>query len=221
MHSSNGTIPMKLVSLIAVAAAAALVAGCAGVERSRNLGDPKVSGVTIAQQVCSNCHGLSGNSVSPNFPNLAAQTQPYLAAQLASFKSHGRRDPPGYQYMWGLSRHLTDDQIAGLSAYYAQQTAVVQPAEGDASRLPMGKAIFEGGIEDKAVPACNTCHGDQGQGMATFPRLAGQHADYTLKQLMVFQRTDERPDGAVMKIVSHGLSVQDMTDVASYVQTLP
>ena len=98
---------------------------------------------------------------------------------------------------------------------------MVQPAEGDASRLPMGKAIFEGGIEDKAVPACNTCHGDQGQGMATFPRLAGQHADYTLKQLMVFQRTDERPDGAVMKIVSHGLSVQDMTDVASYVQTLP
>ena len=180
-----------------------------------------VSGATLAQQVCSNCHGLNGLSVSPNFPNLAGQTQPYLAGQLAAFKGHGRRDPAGYQYMWGLSRHLTDEQIEGLATYYAQQTAVVQPAEGDASRLPSGKAIFEAGLGEKGVPACNSCHGDKGQGMATFPRLAGQHVDYTLKQLMVFQRTDERPDGAVMKIISHGMSVQDMTDVAAYVQTLP
>ncbi len=221
MHSSNGTIPMKLVSLIAVAAAAALVAGCAGVERSRNLGDPKVSGVTIAQHVCSNCHGLSGNSVSPNFPNLAGQTQPYLSAQLRAFRSPGRNDPAGYQYMWGLSRHLSDEQIDALAAYFASQMPVRQPPEGDAGRLASGKAIFEAGLEEKGVPACHSCHGDKAQGMATFPRLAGQHADYTLKQLMVFQRTDERPDGAVMKIVSHGLSVQDMTDVAVYLQTLP
>ncbi len=219
MHSSGRAFPMKIVSLIAVAAA--LVAGCAGVERSRDVGDPKVSGATLAQQVCSNCHGLSGTSVSPNFPNLAAQTQPYLVSQLSAFRGHGRSDPAGYQYMWGLSRHLTDEQIEGLATYYAQQHAVVQPSEGDPGRLSAGKAIFEAGIEAKGVPACNTCHGDKGQGMATFPRLAGQHVDYTLKQLMVFQRTDERPDGAVMKIISHGLTVQDMSDVAAYVQTLP
>ena len=64
------------------------------------------------------------------------------------------------------------------------------------------------------------CHGDHAQGNATFPRLAGQHADYVVKQLMVFQRTDERPEGAVMKTVAHALHPEDMRDVAAYVQGL-
>jgi cytochrome c553 len=221
MHSLNGAIPMKFVSLFVAAAAAWLVAGCAGVERSRNPSDPQVSGATLAQQVCSNCHGLSGTSVSPNFPNLAGQTQPYLAAQLAAFRRPGRNDPAGHEYMWGLSRNLTDEQIDGLAAYFSSQKPALQPPEGDGARLSAGKAIFEAGLDEKEVPACHTCHGDKAQGMAIFPRLAGQHADYMFKQLMVFQRTDERPGGAAMKVVSHGLSEQDMADVTAYLQTLP
>jgi cytochrome c553 len=71
------------------------------------------------------------------------------------------------------------------------------------------------------VPACSTCHGAEGKGNETFPRLAGQHADYLMKQLLVFQRTDERPEGSIMKTVAHDLTAQNIQDVAAYLQAMP
>jgi cytochrome c553 len=174
----------------------------------------------MAQQVCSNCHGMTGNSVSPNFPNLAGQTEPYFVAQLSGFKNQGRRDPAGFEYMWGLSRSLTDEQIKGLAAYYASQSPMALRGEGTPERLEAGKGIFTNGVTDKGVPACVTCHGAEGKGNATFPRLAGQHADYLVKQLVVFQRTDERPEGSIMKTVAHELTQQNIDDVANYLQSV-
>jgi cytochrome c553 len=210
---------MKHAYLVIALLGASLAAGCANPTRSRDLANPKVAAVTLAQQVCSNCHGITGVTVSPNFPNLAGQRPAYLAAQLKGFRSHGRQDPAGFEYMWGLSRSLTDEQIDGLAAYYATQTPDHRPAE-DANRSAAGKAIFHDGIPSKNVPACMTCHGDGGQGNEAFPRLAGQHADYIVKQLVVFQRTDQRPEGAIMKTVAHELSLEDIKNVAAYVQTL-
>ena len=115
---------MRSATFAFVVVVAALSGGCGDIARSRNLGNPAVSATTLAQQVCSNCHGMTGNSVSPNFPNLAGQMEPYFIAQLTGFKSHNRRDPAGYEYMWGLSRSLTDEQISGLAAYYSSQSAV-------------------------------------------------------------------------------------------------
>jgi cytochrome c553 len=212
---------MKSATFVLVAAVAALSAGCANPERSRDLANPKVSATTLAQQVCSNCHGMTGSAVSPNFPNLAGQMEPYIVAQLNGFKSHGRRDPAGFEYMWGLSRSLTDEQIKGLAAYYASQSPVSQPIEGDRGRFEAGKSIFDTGVADKGVPACSTCHGPEGKGNATFPRIAGQHADYLIKQLIVFQRTDERPEGSMMKVVAHELTLQNIRDVAGYLQAMP
>ena len=212
---------MKL-SAIAAIASATLLAGCNTPERSRSLANPAVPAVAIAQQVCSNCHGVDGNAESPNFPNLAAQQEPYFVAQLKSFKSHGRSDPAGFEYMWGLSKHLSDEQIAGLAAYYAKQSP--KPASmsrGSPAMNAEGKNIFEKGIASKDIPPCSTCHGAEARGMATFPRLAGQHADYVVKQLMVFQRTDERPEGSIMKGIAHLLTPKDMHAVAAYLETLP
>jgi cytochrome c553 len=202
-------------------AVALLAAGCANLERSRDLANPQVSATTIAQQVCSNCHGVTGNAVSPNFPNLAGQTAPYLVAQLTGFKSQHRQDPAGFEYMWGLSRSLSDEQINGLARYYESQVPQRQPVEESAGRIDAGKAVFEAGVPDKGVPPCSTCHGAQAQGNATFPRLAGQHADYLVKQLIVFQRTDERPEGSIMKTVAHGLEPDHIAGVAAYLQALP
>jgi cytochrome c553 len=212
---------MKRTYLALALVGAGLAAGCANPERSRDLNNPAVSAVTMAQQVCSNCHGLTGNAVSPNFPNLAAQMPDYLVAQLKVFRSHERQDPAGFEYMWGLSRSLTDAQIDGLAAYFSGQHHQHQPLESEASRLPAGKAIFEGGVPAKNIPACATCHGAVGLGNGGFPRLAGQHADYVVKQLIVFQRTDTRPEGAVMKVIAHDLTGDDVENVAAYVQALP
>jgi len=65
-----------------------------------------------------------------------------------------------------------------------------------------------------------SCHGANAEGHDQFPRLAGQHADYVVKQLIVFQRSDERPEGAVMKVVAHELRPAQIAEIAAYVQGL-
>jgi len=210
---------LKTQRLMLAAAIAAIAAGCGSLQRSRALNDPAVSAPDIAQQVCSNCHGIDGNSVSPNFPRLAAQQPAYLVAQLTGFRTHHRSDPAGFEYMWGLSRHLSDAQIQGLADYFAGQKATPNKP-GDAVLAARGEEVFKHGVPAKDIPPCQSCHGPEGQGNGTFPRLAGQHADYVEKQLMVFQRTNERPEGAVMKTVAHLLTRDNMVAVANYVQGL-
>ncbi len=211
---------MKRTSLTLVLALVALGAGCTSIERSRSLANPATPAKTLALQVCSNCHGADGNSVSPNFPKLAAQQQEYFVAQLNEFKSHRREDPPGFEYMWGISRSLTEDQIKGLAAYFAAQKSV-SPGPANAKLVAEGKRIFNEGLPPQSVPPCSTCHGDHGQGNGQFPRVAYQHADYVVKQLTVFQRTNQRPDGIAMKAVTHALSRQNMEAVAAYLQEMP
>jgi cytochrome c553 len=210
---------MKTAWVMLAVALAGASGGCATVERSRNLHNAAVPGRTLAEQVCSNCHGLDGNSVSPNFPRLAGQSSAYLVSQLRQFRSHGRSDPAGFTYMWGLSRGLADAQIDELAKYFAGQAATPN-APGDTRLTERGRSIFEKGIPGFEVPPCFACHGPRGLGTEVYPRLAGQHADYVVKQLVVFQGTDERPEGAVMKTVSHLLTRQDMRAVADYVQGL-
>lgn len=198
-----------------------IVAGCTNVEKSRDLANPKVPAKAIAQQVCSLCHGIDGRATSPNFPNLAAQQPTYFISQLNEFRGHNRLDPAGFEYMWGLSRKLTDEQIKGLADYYATQTPASPGPVGNSALIAEGKDVFEKGVPDKNIPPCMACHGAQGQGNGQFPRLAFQHADYIVKQLMVFQRTDERPEGSIMKTVAHELTPRNMEAVAAYLQVFP
>ena len=210
---------MKTTRLLLLVTMTALASACSNIEHSRNLANPKVSGITIAQQVCSLCHGVDGNAISPNFPSLAGQQPAYLVAQMQEFRSHNRLDPAGFEYMWGLSRSLTDDQIAGLADFFSAQK-IAAPAQGisDVASLTAGRIIYESGVPNKNVPACASCHGDMAQGNGIFPQLVHQHADYTVKQLMVFQRTDERPLGSIMKTVVHDLTKKNIEDVAAYLQ---
>jgi cytochrome c553 len=207
--------------LPAAAALALTVAGCASPERSRNLADPAVPALALAQQVCSACHGMDGNPVSPAFPRLAGQQPAYLVAQLGNFRSHQRSDPAGYIYMWGLSRHLTDAQIAGLADYFSRQTARRPGGSApDAALVAQGKAVYEAGVPEQNVIACISCHGPRGEGLDAFPRVAFQHADYLVKQLDVFQNTQQRP-GTPMEFVAHPLTGSNKLAVAAYMQQFP
>jgi cytochrome c553 len=213
---------MKYRHILLVIAMGALGVGCSSIENSRNLANPNVPAKALAQQVCSLCHGIDGQSVSPNFPNLAAQQPAYFMAQMKEFRGHNRLDPAGFEYMWGLSRSLTDDQIKGLADYFAGQSLPASPGSpADSATVAGGKAIFEQGVPEKSIPPCGACHGAQAQGTEQFPRLAHQHADYLVKQLMVFQRTDERPEGSIMKTIAHELTRKNMEDVAAYLQEFP
>ena len=101
--------------------------------------------------------------------------------------------------MWGLSHNLTDKQIQELAAHFAAQKLERSPIEGKPERVAAGKSIFTDGLPTQSIPACSSCHGPDGMGNAAFPRIAGQHVDYLSKQLKVFQRTDQRPEGVVLE----------------------
>lgn len=210
---------MRKYCVSAACAFALGVAGCSSLERSRDLGNPAVSAKTLAQQVCSNCHGADGNSVSPQYPRLAGQQKEYLVSQLRNFRGHQRSDPPGPEMMWGITRSLTDEQIQGLAEYFNRQ-APARNAAVDPQLVPLGKQIFENGIPELKTPACRSCHGQNAEGMAAFPRLANQHEDYLMNQLHVFQETDFRA-GTPMKEVTHLLTPEHIRAVAAYLQGFP
>ncbi len=211
---------MKTTTLTLVLALAAINAGCTTENTSRNLGDPSVHGKTLAEQVCSDCHGVTGDSINPTFPRLAGQQKGYLISELKEFRGHNRLDPEGFEYMWGISRSLTDAQIKELATYYSGQKPGADKSENTKLESE-GKVIFNSGIPGEGVPACMACHGAEGAGSAQFPRIAGQHADYIIKQLNVFHRSsEERADATAMKMVAHNLKPEEIKAVAAYVSTI-
>lgn len=170
----------------------------------------------MAAEVCASCHGPEGRSASAAFPRLAGQTKEYLETQLKAFRDRSRGDPMAQAFMWGMASQLNDDAIAKLAAYYAgQKPSPGQP--GDARLVREGQAIFEGGIPATQVVACATCHQKDGHGNAVIPRLAGQHADYLVKQLALF-KSQLRADAnaAIMHGVSGGMTFDQMQAVAAY-----
>lgn len=192
---------------------------CHDIERSRSVDNPAVAGKTIALQVCSNCHGVNGVSVSPTFPKLAGQQREYLMNQLADFKTHSRVDPNAKRFMWGFT-HLSDGQIEEIATYFASQHPILGEP-GDPMLIDEGQKIYTSGLSDKGVVACVSCHGQRGEGAGPFPRLAGQYADYIEKQLLIFQHSDDRPRGAPMKAVCTNMSEHDMRAVAAFVEAFP
>src|SRR6202035_3176484 len=110
----------------------------------------------------------NGRSVSPTFPNLAAQTAPYIELQLHAFKDQSRADPDAQAYMWGMASQLSDAMISGLANYFALQAAA-PGIPGNTALIAQGKHIFEEGVPARQIPPCASCHGAHAQGMATFP----------------------------------------------------
>jgi cytochrome c553 len=215
-------LAIPVAAALATALATALaVTGCASIDRSRDLADPAVPGLVLAQQVCSNCHGVDGNPKSPAFPRLAGQQSVYLVNQLTNFRAHQRSDPAGTEYMWGISHHLTDAQISAIADYFSKQVPHRDPdVDFDPKLLAAGKAIFENGVPDQDVLPCMACHGPDAQGMEAFPRLAYQHANYIVRQLNVFQYTQGRP-GTPMEVVVHPLTGANKQAIAAYLQAFP
>ena len=67
--------------------------------------------------ICAACHGATGHSVNPLWPNLAGQKEQYLAKQIKAFRDGTRKDPT----MAPMVAALTDDDIANLAAYFSSQ----------------------------------------------------------------------------------------------------
>jgi cytochrome c553 len=112
---------------------------------------------------------------------------------------------------------LSADTITSLAQYYSSQKAGAATGR-DSAEISRGRTIYEQGIPSEGVPACAVCHGPDGHGIGDFPRLAGQHAQYVLKQLSSFQ--SNMRNVAVMHGVAQNLRLTDMRAVAAYVESL-
>jgi cytochrome c553 len=171
----------------------------------------------VAVMTCATCHGPQGRSIIPKFPALAGQHPKYLAAQLQAFKGQTRGDPDALGYMWGMASPLSDEMIAALAAYYGAQTPGAG-SSGDAGAIARGADIYANGVAAEGIPPCAACHGPGAAGTDDYPRLAGQHAQYLLKQLRSFQ--NNMRNVAVMHGVAQDLKANEMEAVAAYLQSL-
>jgi cytochrome c553 len=170
---------------------------------------------TVAITVCGTCHGALGNNTNPKFPVLAGQNPSYLTTQLKGFRAETRGDPDAISYMWGMAATLEDDTIGALAAYYTAQKTEASPG-GNAAAIATGRDIYQNGIAAAGVPACSSCHGPDAHGTKEFPRLAGQHAQYILKQLGSFQ--NNMRDVAIMHGVALNLRGPQMEAVAAFLE---
>jgi cytochrome c553 len=169
-----------------------------------------------AVNLCSTCHGPRGISTSPEFPILAAQRRGYLAAQIDAFRKQTRAEKDAHDFMWGIAGRLDEKVIIGIAAYYATQPAAAGRTD-DPILVAKGKELFDKGAPDRGIPACATCHGANGEGIADFPRLAGQHAKYVGKQLTYIQTLTRA--APVMHGIIKDLAPAEIQAVAAYVQS--
>ena len=170
--------------------------------------------------ICAACHGADGNSMVPNWPKLAGQHAPYLERQLGLIKSGARPVPE----MLGIVPALSDQDMADLAAYFSTQTRKAGLA--DEGTRALGERLYRGGNSKTEVPACMSCHGPAGEGnpLAVYPSLAGQHAVYTEKILKGFRSGttwgEEDESSKIMANIALRLTDDQIKAVSVYIQGL-
>jgi len=179
-------------------------------------------GQSIANKVCAACHGADGNSPTSANPKLASQVPEYLQKQLANFKpAAGKRAERENPIMGGMVAGLSAEDMRDVAAYYSAQRAKPGAAKTQ-DALALGRKIWRGGDVIKGLPACAACHGATGAGLpAQYPRLAGQHAEYTEAQLKAFRSGERRNDAnKMMQAIAGRMSDPEIRAVADYIAGL-
>ena len=172
-------------------------------------------GQAIATQVCAACHTVDGSRGSPANPILQGQHPEYIAKQLAEFKAGKRKNP----VMQGFASALSEADMKNVAAFYSTKQAKPGFAK-DKELVQLGEQIYRGGIAAKQVPACAACHSPTGAGMpAQYPRLGGQHSDYTEAQLTAF-RSGARANNAQMTAIAAKMSDREIKAVSDYIAGL-
>jgi cytochrome c553 len=214
----------KLISNMMVLAALALsnqVFAETSPEAGKIKGDPS-KGQQIATQVCAACHNPDGNSLIPANPSLAGQHAEYITKQLNDFKSQdGKTAPRENAVMSAMVAPLTAEDMKNLGAYYAQQKPKPGAAQ-DKALTELGARVYRGGNLETSVPACAGCHSPNGSGLPpNYPRLAGQHRDYTLAQLRAFRKELRlNDDNQVMHTITSRMSEKEMQAVSEFISGL-
>ena len=202
---------LMLVCLLTAALSAPAFAADAKASAKPDLAKGQVS----VTNVCGACHSADGSRGSPANPILQGQHPEYLVKQLTEFKAGKRANA----IMQGMSATLSEDDMKNVAAFYASKEAKPGFAKNK-DLVSLGEKIYRGGIADRSIPACAGCHSPSGAGMpAQYPRLAGQHADYTEAQLLAF-RGGVRKNNLTMTGVAAKMNDKEIKAVSDYIAGL-
>jgi cytochrome c553 len=172
-------------------------------------------GQAKSTEVCMACHANDGSRGSPANPILQGQHPEYLVKELTDFKEGKRVNP----IMQGFAAQLSPEDIKNVAAFYATKQAKPGFAKNK-DQVKLGEKIYRGGLSDRNIPACAGCHNPTGAGNPSqFPRLAGQHADYTEAQLLAF-RDKIRKNSPTMSAVVEKMNDHEIKAVADYIAGL-
>ena len=208
----------RLVTVLTAVLGTALVSVAGAQEAAR---PDAAKGQQIASQICAACHGADGNSTIPANPRLAQQHPQYLYKQLVDYTVREGQKRPAREnaIMNGIAAALSDADKRNVAAWFASQTA--KPASArNKDLLELGQRIYRSGAPDKALPSCFGCHNPAGLGIPSqFPRLSGQHAEYSDATLKAF-RDGTRHNSVAMEAIAAKLNDSEMRAVAEYIQGL-
>ena len=159
--------------------------------------------------ICDACHGPNGRAVITVNPVLAGQTSRYLYLQLRDFQEGHRSDPQMTPMVAGLSR----DEMRELADWYAAQKQAPQAFTPDSAKAKLGRAKADETL-------CTMCHLGGFSGQNEIPRVAGQHYDYVLKQLVAFKARTRTNDAGSMTSVANTLNDTDIENLAHFLASL-
>lgn len=178
-------------------------------------GDPE-RGKQKAQS-CAACHGADGNSSNPVWPKIAGQHPEYIVNQLKAFKSGARKNAQ----MTPMAQNLSEQDMYDLAAYYSGHE--MKPGAAKAEDIETAQTLYRAGKPGADMPACTACHGPKGDGMPGigYPKIGGQHAEYTAAQLKAY-RNGERGGGQarIMQDIAEKLTDAEIRALANYISGL-
>lgn len=170
--------------------------------------------------MCIGCHGIPEYQASfpevYRVPKIGGQNARYIASALSQYRKGDRKHPT----MRSIAGSLTDQDIADLAEFYATAAKVAPVPAALQGAMPgnVAAALQKGN--------CASCHGANFSAPIdpSYPKLAGQHADYLYIALREYQ-TDKNPqvgrNNAVMVGMSRVLSHDEAKLLAGYFASLP
>ena len=171
--------------------------------------------------MCIGCHGIPGYQASfPEIykvPMIAGQGSKYIVSALTAYRKGDRKHPT----MRAIAASLSDQDMADLAAFYEQESKLGDAPEAKAAPLPSAEVA-----ELLKKGNCASCHGENFSKPIdpTYPKLAGQHADYLYVALKAYQ-TDKNPqigrNNAIMMGMARPFTRAEAKLLAGYFASLP
>jgi cytochrome c553 len=200
-------------------------------------GDPAAGREKADSERCLECHGAAGegqgfsNGNDGKFARLGGQQPGYIVKQVQDFRSGKRK----HEFMKMMADGISDSDLADIAAYFAALPPMPKGSAGTtdkyvknaagagvAPQTAIAQRLYADGDAARKLPACASCHGENGTGTAgAGPVIGGQGLRYLEQQLLGWRSGDRKNStGGVMNQMAAPLSDTEIEALARYVSEM-